>query len=110
MTGAPNTVRALFVYALVIPMALVLGYYLASGSGSYVDLSSWAPVLIVFGVMSAPLFLKWHMPMLLLALNSTVVVFFLPGSLPLWFAMAAISLTLSFAQRALDRETRFVHA
>jgi len=68
------------------------------------------PVLIVFGVMSVPLLLKWHMPMLLLALNSTIVLFFLPGYLPLWFAMAAISLTLSFAQRTLDRETRFVHA
>jgi hypothetical protein len=109
MTNAPNALRALFVYALVIPMALVFGYLLATSSGG-LDMASWAPIALVLGLMSVPILFKWHTAMLLLVLNTTVVVFFLPGSLPLWFAMAAISLTLALAQRALDRDMRFVHA
>ena len=92
-------------------MALVLGYLLAtSGAGSYFDMSSWAPIGMVLAFICLPLMLKWHHPILFLVWNMSAVVFFLPGSPPLWFVMTAVSLILSVSQRALDREMRFIQA
>ncbi len=111
MTSAQDTIRGLLVYAVVLPIALVLGYLLAtSGAGSYFDLSTWGPIGLVLGIICLPLLLKWHHPFLFLVWNMTAIVFFLPGNLPLWFVMAAVSLVLSTATRALDRELRPIQA
>jgi hypothetical protein len=111
VTNAPNAIRSIFAYVVLVPMALVLGYLLATSNvGPNVDLSSLAPIILVFGLICVPLLLKWHQPILLLTLNMTTVLFFLPGSPPLWFATAGISSVLAFGHRALDRETRFVTA
>lgn len=111
MSNAQNAVRSVFVYVMLVPLALLLGYLLATaGIGSYSDITSLAPILLVFGLLALPLLLKWHLPLLLLSLNTSAVLFLFPGSPPLWFAMAAISLTLALGQRALDREMRFIKA
>jgi hypothetical protein len=111
MTGGQNTIRTLLVYSLVLPIALVLGYLLAtSGTGSYLDMSSWAPLVVVLGVIALPMLLQWHHALLVLSLNTSLMLFFLPGSPPVWFLLTALSLTLSVMQRALDREMRFVKA
>jgi hypothetical protein len=111
VTNAPNALRSLFAYVLLVPTALVLGYLLATSNiGPNVDLSSLAPVVLVFALLSAPLLLKWHRALLLLSINMTVGLFFLPGSPPLWFATAALSLGLALFQRALDRDSHFVRA
>src|SRR6516225_7004131 len=111
MTAGQNSVRALMVYALVLPLALVLGYFLAtSGVGSYIDVTSWAPLLLVLGVLCLPLLFQLHHPLLVLSLNMGVTLLFLPGSPPIWFLMTALSLTLSIVQRTIDREMHFVRA
>ncbi len=96
--------RGLAVYALVLPVALILGYMLATPT----DTSSAGTVGIVLGTLALPLILKWHHPVLFLGWQMTAVVFFLPGSPPFWLLMAFLSLCVSFGQRALSKEKQFI--
>src|SRR5947209_20479871 len=100
MTSAPGF-RALMVYALVLPLALLLGYMLATPT----DPSSLAAVGLVVGVVSLPLVLKWHYESMLVSWNMAAVVFFLPGAPELWLVMSVISFIMTMAQRAMSKET-----
>ncbi len=99
----PN-VRSLFVYALCLPLAAVIGYYLAQP----LTYSSLAMVGLVPFCLMIPLFLKWHHPWLLASWNMSAVIFFLPGRPPLWMAMTAISLIVVVLQYTLDRERKIL--
>jgi hypothetical protein len=93
------------VYALVLPLALVLGYVLATPT----DVSSAGTVGIVLAVLAFPLVLRWHHQALFLSWGMTAVLFFLPGGPPFWLAMAFLSLIISCGQRALSKEKQFIH-
>jgi hypothetical protein len=104
MTSSANSVRALLVYALILPLALILGYLLASPT----DFGTWATLLMVLTVICAPLILAYHHPLLFLSWNMTAAVFFLPGRPQLWLVLGALSLFVSILQRALSKEGRFL--
>jgi len=104
MTSSANSIRALLVYALILPLALILGYLLATPT----DFGTWATLLMVLSVICAPLILAYHYPLLLLSWNMTASVFFLPGRPQLWLVMAALSLGVSVLQRTLSKEARFL--
>src|SRR5512136_2114563 len=106
MTNANLAFRALVTYGLVLPLALILGYFMATPN----DMSTWALVGTVLLVLSTPLFLRWHYPLLFLAWNMTAVVFFLPGRPQLWVIAVAFSFVISVVQRALLRNMRWVYA
>jgi hypothetical protein len=105
MTGSSATLRSLVIYALVLPLALLLGYLLAQ------PLDLWTMMFygMVAGILAFPLLIKWHRPMLFMAWNMTAVVFLLPGRPQLWFVMAFLSLLISIVQRTILREMRFLH-
>jgi hypothetical protein len=105
MTNVTSAARALVVYALVLPLALVLGYVLATPT----DVSSAGTIGIVLAVLAFPLVLRWHHQALFLSWGMTAVLFFLPGSPPFWLAMALLSLIISCGQRALSKEKQFIH-
>ena len=88
MTSSANSIRALLVYALILPLALILGYLLATPT----DFGTWATLLLVLCVICAPLILAYHRPLLFLSWNMTAAVFFLPGRPQFWLVMAALSL------------------
>lgn len=103
MTNAQNAFRSLFAYVFLVPTALALGYLLATSNvGPNIELSSLAPFIFVFGLLSVPLLLKWHQALLLVTLNMTAVLFFLPGSPQIWFGTAALSFAMALGHRALD--------
>jgi hypothetical protein len=104
MTTASPGVRALMIYALVLPLALMLGYLLATPT----DLSSIGTVALVISVLALPLVLKWYWEALLLSWNMIAMVFFLPGSPELWLVMAFFSLTIALAQRAMTKDVKFI--
>jgi hypothetical protein len=106
MAPGSNTFRSLVIYALALPLALILGLMLASP----LELSTISLVLLVLVVVGSPLLLKWHHPLLFLTWNMTAVVFFLPGNLQIWLVTAVMSLGLSMVHRALVMSTRFIHA
>ena len=106
MTSANSTLRALFVYSLIIPLALVVGYLLATPT----DFFSWAPIIFVLGFLALPLLLKWHRSLVFLTWSMTAVVFFLPGRPQVWIPIAFLSLIIAVVQRALVRDLKFIHA
>jgi hypothetical protein len=90
----------------VLPLALLLGYLLATPN----DLATAGTIGLLLGALCLPLLLKWHRPVLFLAWNTGATVFFLPGNPSLWMVMAAISLLICIGQRTLDDQMRFISA
>lgn len=80
--------RNLLTYGLVFPLALVLGYLLATPT----DMESIAILGMVLAVISFPLVMKFHHAFLIIAWNASLIVFFLPGKPSLMMILAAISL------------------
>jgi hypothetical protein len=106
MTTSSNLLRSLVIYALVLPLALVLGYQLATP----LEFSSLSTVAIIFLIISLPLLLKWHHPALYLFWNMSASVFLLPGRPEIWVLMAFLSLAICIVQRTLIQEMRFIYA
>ena len=102
MNNAPAILRSLIIYAVIVPLALFIGYLLTDPMQLLgQDKSSMAVVGVLLLVLMFPLLLRWHQPLLLLSWNLSVTLFFLPGRPSLWLVMAAISLVISLVQRAL---------
>jgi hypothetical protein len=104
MTSASALLRSLLVYGLCLPLAVFLGYMLATP----LDRETFAAVMIVLFVLMIPLILRWHHVWLIASWNMTVVIFFLPGSPQLWMGLTALSLLMSILQHALNRDQRFL--
>ena len=101
MTNAAAALRALLVYSICIPLALFLGYVLASP----LDRGTFISVGLVFGLLVLPLVLKHHHPALVLMWNTTAVVFFLPGRPNIWMLLAVASFTITVLQYILARRS-----
>ena len=94
------------VWLLVLPLALILGYLLATPD----DLMSFGAVGLVLFILAIPLLLKWHYPLLIFSWNAVLVPFFLPGHPDLWMLMVLISLAISVLRRTVDRDATFLKA
>ena len=106
MTNAPALFRSLLVYGLCLPLAVFLGYLLATP----MDNTSIVAVEILFFVLAIPLLLRWHHPWLIASWNSSLLLFFLPGKPQVWMGLAAVSFAISLLQYTLNRKMRFLHA
>jgi hypothetical protein len=96
--------RALLIYVLVLPLAILVGYMMATPT----DTSSFGFVLLAFSTISIPLMLKRHHFLLVLAWNASVIVFFLPGQPELGMVLAFLSLGIALVTRTLSRERAFL--
>src|SRR2546429_383070 len=104
MTNNPVALpKSLIIFAICIPIALLVGYLLATPT-EYLSLG--LVVLILLG-LSIPLFLRWHHPMLIFAWNTNLTVFFLPGQPSLWMVAAALSLFLTILACVMERQIAF---
>src|SRR5438045_9270197 len=106
MTNATSAVRGLLVYGLVLPLALVVGYLLATPQ----TIASAGTIGMLLGALCLPLLLKWHEPALFLTWNTGATVFFLPGNPSVWMVIALISLIICVGRRALDDQMTFIKA
>lgn len=97
--------RSLVTFAIALPMAIVIGYMLAQDL-SYTSLGIIA-MSIVF--LMLPLIFKWHHPLLLFSWNMNAVAFLLPGQPQLWLLMAIVSAGFALMQRALYKDSSFLH-
>jgi hypothetical protein len=104
MTNAPALFRSLLVYGICLPLAVILGYLLATP----LDFTSLGMVVIVFSVLAVPVLLRWHHIWLIALWNTTAILFIVPGKPPVWMALAAISLAISILQYAINRDMRFL--
>ncbi|HWQ90192.1 MAG TPA: hypothetical protein VN673_00870, partial [Clostridia bacterium] len=101
--------QKLLIYAVVLPLALLLGWVLAADS-PVVDLRVWFVVGSIIMVIAAPLILQHYHAWLILSWNMLTVVFFLPGRPPLWMLLAFAGLGIAILQRALNKDVKFLHA
>jgi len=102
MTGNVAIPAKWIVWAVVLPLAFVLGFMLATPQ----DVGSWAVLLLVMGVLLLPVFLKWHYPLLVFFWNASMVIPFVPGQPSIWMGMACGSLFMSFLAFIMDRSNR----
>ena len=91
--------RSLLIVGICAPLALLLGYVLAEP----LALSSLGIVLLVLLLLSFPLLLHWHYPLLVFCWNATLIFFFLPGQPPLWAVIACLSLFISLLDRTVTK-------
>jgi hypothetical protein len=104
MSGAPLPKKFL-ILLLILPVALLLGYMLA-GPLDYSSIVVYAGIL---GVILLPIVLQYHHMLLVLSLNATIDIFFLPGKPHLWMLLALVSLGVTFVSRILNKEMRLIH-
>jgi hypothetical protein len=90
----------LIVIAVVLPLAVVAGYLLASPT----DFDSIAIVGLFLMVLTVPLILRWHHALLVFSWNASIIVFFLPGAPHLWMVVGGVSLGLTLLSRILNRQ------
>ena len=109
MNNAAAILRALIVYAICIPLAIVVGFATVSMVNSP-DYSSVGAFGVLALILSAPILLRWHHPLLVLSWNLPLIVFFMKGSPPVCLPMLAVSLGISIMQRTMDKNMRFIPA
>ncbi len=109
MNNSAAILRALIVYAICIPLAIVVGFAVVSlaNSPTYANFGEFGVLALI---LSAPIFLRWHHPLLVLSWNLPLVIFFLPGRPPFYLAMVFLSLGISVLQRAMNKNMRFIAA
>jgi hypothetical protein len=83
------------VYAIAIPVALVLGYALSTGLDPSGDQSSLLVVILAVLFLALPILLKWHHILLIFFWNAVVVVPFVPGRPSVWLLLAMLSFGIS---------------
>ena len=105
----PNTTiripRAHLVMALCLPLAVLVGYFLAEP----MDSGSMAVIVLVMFVLAVPLLMKWHHIGLVLAWNSTVAFSFMPGQPFAWMLFAMASLLFAVINRSVDAQSRMIN-
>jgi O-antigen ligase len=97
--------RAHLIMALCLPLAVVLGYFLAEPLES----GSMAVIVLVTFVLAVPLMMKWHHPILVLSWNALITPALLPGQAQIWIPVAAASLLFALLNRAVTPEARFIY-
>lgn len=104
MNNAP-VLKALITFALVVPMAIILGYRL-SDPMSY---STFATIGLIAGLMVLPFLLKWRHALLLLSWNLAISIPFIKGQPTIGLVMSGLTLTIAILERTLNREMRFIN-
>jgi hypothetical protein len=95
--------RTLLVYAIAIPLALVLGFFLIDPN----NLLTWMVVGLLLFVGILPWILKHHHKALIIGWGAFVNVFFLPGQPPFWLLLAVLSLGVSLLGVIVIGKKRF---
>jgi O-Antigen ligase len=105
MSNAFLLFRSLVIYGICLPLAIFLGYLLATP----LDLVTVTVVGLILALLTIPLFLRWHYPWLILFWNMNAMAFFLPGRPQLAMLMCGISLLVSILQHTLNKKIKFIH-
>jgi len=96
--------RGLLILGIVLPVALLVGYLLATPT----DLMSISFIALLLLGISIPLLMKWHYPALILSWNSTIIIFFIPGLPAIWTGLAVFTLIAAILERTLAGKSRMI--
>ncbi len=98
-----NIPKSIIALALCLPVAVILGYFLADP----MQLDTVFVVGLVFLVLMTPLMMKWYYPILVFSWNAAIIPMFLPGHPPFWMLMTVIGLSFACLNRAVNSNARF---
>jgi hypothetical protein len=104
MNNAPAILRSLVIFAVIVPLAVFLGYLLANP----LDYATFGYVGVVLLVLVFPLLLRWHYPLLLFSLCTNMTLPFMKGNPNLWLVLVALSLGISVLERAMNSQMHFI--
>ena len=93
MFGLP---RILVVYAIAIPVALVLGYAASNGLSTPGGGGNFLMAGLVLFVLALPILLNWHRGLLIFFWNASFMFPFLPAQPRVWLLLAVMSLGISW--------------
>lgn len=121
--NSPAILKALIAYAICVPVAVFVGFLLASESAvSQPGGVNWAwNLLMLFKahpfawgalglVLFSPLLLRWHHFLLVATWSLPITLYFLPGSPQLNILTVALSLGISVLHRAMNKKAHFIPA
>jgi hypothetical protein len=95
--------RSHIIWGVCLPLAILVGYMLADP----VDQGSLAVFVLLGSVLSVPLVLKWHHPLLILTWNAAIVPAIFPGTMSLWMALGLVTFSFGVLNRATSPENKF---
>jgi hypothetical protein len=104
MTREAVPLRGLLITGVCLPLALVIGYLLATLEGW----TSYSLVGLILCVLAFPLFIRWHQPLLMLTWNASIIVFFVPGQPSLGVLVALGCLFLAIVNRTLRNQSSYI--
>jgi len=96
--------RAQFIFALCLPVAVLLGYMLADPT----DFASMVVITLIIGIMSIPVFMYAYHPLLIVTWNAAITPLVLPGQPFLWMLIAFVGLGFAVVNRFTSREAHFI--
>src|SRR5688572_24553357 len=96
------------IYAIVLPLAVFIGWMT-------IDLASWdrtsfAMFAGILFVLLLPLLLKWHYGAMILSWQTSITIFFLPGTPSLWMLLAGINFGIAILNRVIQKRRAFLSA
>jgi hypothetical protein len=106
MSNDAAVIRSLIVYAICIPLAIILGYLVTDP----LDQTSDAIFATVLMLLMLPLLFRWYHTWLIAVWNTSILLMFLPGVLPGWMPVACIGFAVAVGHYALNRERKFIEA
>jgi hypothetical protein len=107
MNNSAAILRALIIYSICIPLAIVVGSAVVSvaNAPSYSNFGMFGVLALI---LSIPILLRWHHLLLVLCWNLPLTIFFLKGQPHVWLPMVVMSFGLSVLHRAMNKDTRFI--
>lgn len=106
MSNNAAVVRSLTIYAICVPLAIILGFLLTDP----LDRTTDVVLSILFVLLMLPLLFKWYQAWLLCFWNMTMVLTFLPGAFPGWMPLAFLGFTIAIGHYVLNRDRKFMEA
>src|ERR1035437_8781955 len=104
MNNAPAILKSLVIFAVIVPLAVIVGYMLTDP----LDYTTFAYAGVLGLLLIFPLLLRWHYPLLLFSLTTSITMFFIMGRPDFWLVMVVLSLVISLVERAMDSQKRFI--
>src|SRR4051812_19869185 len=104
MSNAFSLFRALVIYGICLPLAVVIGYLLTDP----MDFVNDGIVGVVLAFLTFPLFLRWHHPLLVLCWNMVAFVPFISGHPLISLPVCLISFSISALQYTLNKNLKFI--
>jgi O-antigen ligase/polysaccharide polymerase Wzy-like membrane protein len=103
MVSSPLLPRLLLIYGISIPLAVFVGYFLATP----LDLVPFFIFTLLVMLLVVPLFLRWYHPILIFSWNAALIFILLPGQPFLWVPMAGTAFLFALLDRILSKRETF---